>query len=224
MKRIKVMLVDDQQLLLDGFKTLLSINDDIEVVSALSGEAAIEMAGTFEPDLILMDIQMPGIGGVMATKLIKERYPQVIILILTTFDDDAYIIDALRYGASGYLLKDIDGERLIESVYEALSGNLLLTGKVARKLAMNAASRSEQNRMETERLRSSFKLTERETDIVRALVEGMTSREIADKLHLTQGTVKNYLSGVYSKIGTNDRAKAVLFLKEHLKDTSALPF
>jgi DNA-binding NarL/FixJ family response regulator len=134
---------------------------------------------------------------------------------LTTFDDDGYIIDALRYGASGYLLKDIEGERLIKSIYEALSGNLLLTGRVARKLAWNAAIKNEKNQLGTLSLQKSFELSERETDIARALVIGLTSREIADKLHLTQGTVKNYLSGIYSKIGTNDRAKAVLFLKDY---------
>ncbi|HEX2947121.1 MAG TPA: response regulator transcription factor [Clostridia bacterium] len=215
MAKIKVLLVDDQQLLLDGVKTLLSLNNDMEVATAGSGEAAVEMAETFSPDIILMDIRMPGMGGVEATKQIKERHPAIAILILTTFDDDGYIIDALRYGASGYLLKDIEGERLIKSIYEALSGNLLLTGRVARKLAWNAALKNETNQSGTRSLQKSFELSERETDIARALVVGLTSREIAGKLHLTQGTVKNYLSGIYSKIGTNDRAKAVLLLKDY---------
>lgn len=215
MAKIKVLLVDDQQLLLDGVKTLLSINNDMEVAMAGNGEAAVEMAETFSPDIILMDIRMPGMGGVEATKQIKERHPGIVILILTTFDDDGYIIDALRYGASGYLLKDIEGERLIKSIYEALSGNLLLTGRVARKLAWNAALKNEKNHLGTRSLQKSFELSERETDIAGALVAGLTSREIAGKLHLTQGTVKNYLSGIYSKIGTNDRAKAVLLLKDY---------
>ncbi|MDD3169074.1 MAG: response regulator transcription factor [Eubacteriales bacterium] len=216
MNKIKVMLVDDQQLLLDGLKTILSINGDMEIALAQSGEAAVELSETFQPDIILMDIKMPGMGGVAATKRIKERCPRTIILILTTFDDDAFIIDALRYGASGYLLKDIDGEKLIRSVYEALSGNLLLTGKVAQKLAMNVAEKNEQSRLQRNVLKDKFELTERETDIARALVEGMTNREISDSLYLTQGTVKNYLSGIYSKIGTSDRAKAVLLLKDIL--------
>lgn len=216
MAKIKVLLVDDQQLLLDGVKTLLSINNDMEVAMAGSGETAVEMAETFNPDIILMDIRMPGMGGVEATKRIKERHPGIVILILTTFDDDGYIIDALRYGASGYLLKDIEGERLIKSIYEALSGNLLLTGRVARKLAWNAALKNEKNQSGIRSLQESLELSERETDIARALAEGLTSREIADRLHLTQGTVKNYLSRIYSKIGTNDRAKAVLLLKDYL--------
>lgn len=216
MAKIKVLLVDDQQLLLDGVKTLLSINNDMEVAMAGSGEAAVEMAETFNPDIILMDIRMPGMGGVEATKRIKEHHPGIVILILTTFDDDGYIIDALRYGASGYLLKDIEGERLIKSIYEALSGNLLLTGRVARKLAWNAALKNEKSQSGIRSLQEGLELSERETDITRALAEGLTSREIAERLHLTQGTVKNYLSGIYSKIGTNDRAKAVLLLKNYL--------
>lgn len=216
MAKIKVLLVDDQQLLLDGVKTLLSINNDMEVAMAGSGEAAVEMVETFNPDIILMDIRMPGMGGVEATKRIKEHHPGIVILILTTFDDDGYIIDALRYGASGYLLKDIEGERLIKSIYEALSGNLLLTGRVARKLAWNAALKNEKSQSGIRSLQESLELSERETDIARALAEGLTSREIAERLHLSQGTVKNYLSGIYSKIGTNDRAKAVLLLKDYL--------
>jgi len=218
MNTIKVMLVDDQQLLLDGLKTILSINGDMEIALAQSGEAAVELSETFHPDIILMDIKMPGMGGVAATKRIKERSPRTIILILTTFDDDKFIIDALRYGASGYLLKDIDGEKLIQSVYEALSGNLLLTGKVAQKLAMNVAEKNEQNRLQGKALKDEFELTERETDIASALVAGMTNKEISGMLYLTEGTVKNYLSGIYSKVGTNDRAKAVLLLKDTLGD------
>lgn len=218
MKKIKVMLVDDQQLLLDGLKTILSINGDMEIALAQSGEAAVELSETLQPDIILMDIKMPGMGGVEATKRIKKHWPRTIILILTTFDDDTYIIDALRYGASGYLLKDIDGEKLIQSVYEALSGNLLLTGKVAQKLAMNVAEKNEKDRLQMKVLKEDFELTERETDVARALVKGMTNKEISDSLYLTQGTVKNYLSGIYSKLGTSDRAKAVLLLKGILRD------
>jgi DNA-binding NarL/FixJ family response regulator len=188
----------------------------MEVALTQSGETALELAGTFQPDLILMDIQMPGMGGVAATKLIKERYPQIAVLILTTFDDDAYIIDALRYGASGYLLKDIDGERLIASVYEALSGNLLLTGRVAQKLARNVAEKNKKSLLGREILKDELELTARETDVAKALAEGMTNKEIADKLYLTQGTVKNYLSDIYLKMGTSDRAKAVLLLKKYL--------
>ncbi|CAH1200701.1 Transcriptional regulatory protein LnrK [Paenibacillus plantiphilus] len=213
--KISVMLVDDQKIMLEGLETLLSIRTDVEVVgTAQTGEEALERLRSVVPDVILMDIRMPGMGGVKATEAIKALYPQVTILILTTFDDDAYIIEALSNGASGYLLKDIDGEKLVQSIHEALSGNLLLTGKVAHKLALNIRSKNSRFEQAGEEL----ELTPRELDLARLLVEGYNSKEIANKLFLTQGTVKNYLSGIYTKIGTNDRAKAVLLLKRYLFD------
>ncbi|MGN7760808.1 response regulator [Paenibacillus sp. 22594] len=212
-RKISVMLVDDQKIMLEGLETLISVRSEMEIVeSAQSGEEAIERLRSVVPDVILMDIRMPGMGGVKATQTIKELYPRVIIIILTTFDDDAYIIEALSHGASGYLLKDIDGEKLIQSIYEALSGNLLLTGKVAHKLALNIRN----NNKGIEKKVAELDLTPRELDLVRLLVQGYNSREIADTLFLTQGTVKNYLSDIYAKIGTNDRAKAVLLLKKYL--------
>lgn len=212
-RKIGVMLVDDQKLMLEGLETLLSIRQDLEVVgTALSGEEALERLRTVEPDIILMDIRMPGMGGVKTTEVIMERYPDAIILILTTFDDDAYIIEALSNGAAGYLLKDIDGEKLVQSIYEALSGNLLLTGKVARKLARNIRSQNGQ----LDKAGETFELTPRERELARLLVEGCNSKEIAGNLHLTQGTVKNYLSDIYAKLGTNDRTKAVVLLSRFL--------
>ncbi len=211
-RKIRVLLVDDQRLMLEGLETLLSLRPDMEVVgTAESGEAALECLLTVVPDVILMDIRMPGMGGVKATEAIMQRYPDIVLLILTTFDDDAYIIEALSSGAAGYLLKDIDGEKLAQSIYEALSGNLLLTGKVARKLALNIRSQNSQHEKNSEAL----ELTPRERELARLLVEGCNTKEIAGKLHLTQGTVKNYLSDIYAKIGTNDRAKAVLWLKSY---------
>ena len=215
-RKISVMLVDDQTILLEGLETLLSIRPEIEIVgTAQTGEEAIERLRSAVPDIILMDIRMPGMGGVKATEAIKKDYPQVTILILTTFDDDAYIIDALSYGASGYLLKDIDGEKLAQSIQEAMSGNLLLTGRVAHKLARNIRTSG----MRYANAGKDHDLTIREIDLAKLLVEGYNTREIADQLFLTQGTVKNYLSDIYAKIGTNDRTKAVLLLKQYLDRT-----
>ena len=212
-RRISVMLVDDQKIMLEGLETLLSVRPDVEVIgTAQRGEEALELLHTIVPDVILMDIRMPGMGGVQATAVIKERFPNAVILILTTFDDDAFIIEALSNGAAGYLLKDIDGDKLVQSLYEALSGNLLLTGKVARKLALNI--RDSSGRLD--RAGDEFELTSRELDLARLLVEGYNSKEIAERLYLTQGTVKNYLSDIYAKLGTNDRAKAVLLLRKYV--------
>lgn len=210
---IRVMLVDDQKLMLEGLDTLLSLREELEVVArAESGEAALELLAATRPDVVLMDIRMPGMGGVKATERIKTRDPSVVVLILTTFDDDDYIIEALSCGASGYLLKDIDGDKLVQSISEALSGNLLLTGKVAGKLARNIRSTNHRQSV----LQSAAELTARELELARLLVEGCNTREIAERMYLSQGTVKNYLSDIYAKLGTNDRTKAVLLLTRRL--------
>lgn len=224
---INIMLVDDQISMISGLKALLSTHEDFSVVlTASSGEEAIkvlsarsnasadvESNGAF-PDVVLMDIRMPGIGGVSATQQIKAAFPQLAILILTTFDDDDFIIDALHYGAAGYLLKDIGGKRLIESIYEALSGNLLLTGRVASKLATNI--RKQQMPAVPTRLPAlkELRFTERELEIAAYIASGLNAKEIGEKTFLSLGTVKNYTSSIYSKLGSSDRAKAMIMLRE----------
>jgi DNA-binding NarL/FixJ family response regulator len=160
-----------------------------------------------------MDIRMPGIGGVEATRLILEKNPHIKVLILTTFDDDVYIIDALNYGASGYLLKDIGKEKLIESMREALAGNILITGKVAYKLAKSIKSNKKPS---TNGNYNPFELTEREIVIARLMVQGLNNKEIGTHLNLTQGTIKNYMSAIYLKLGVSDRSKAIVLLSSQL--------
>ena len=215
---INVMLVDDQPLILEGIKTLLSIDDNIAVVAmAKSSEESIELLETVSVDVILMDIRMPGMGGVKGIQIITDKYPDTVVLVLTTFDDDQYIIDALRFGAKGYLLKDIEAKKLIEAIYEAMDGNLLLTGQVAKKLALSAIDHEQQD-VAMKRLLSGLDFTDRELDIIELIIQGLSSKEISERLYLTQGTVKNYFSSIYSKIGTNDRTKALLILKKFILD------
>lgn len=229
---IKIMLVDDQKSMIAGLKALLSTHEDFAVVAtAASGEEALETLAALSvapasaqpegalasfPDVVLMDIRMPGMGGVQATQQIKARFPELTILILTTFDDDDFIIDALHYGAAGYLLKDIGGKRLIESIYEALSGNLLLTGRVAIKLASNIRQKQQPPLPAHPAPRPAIDLSEREIEIARYIVAGLTAREISEKTFLSVGTVKNYTSSIYAKIDINDRSKAMLALREIL--------
>ncbi|MCX6048438.1 MAG: response regulator transcription factor [Chloroflexi bacterium] len=229
---INIMLVDDQKSMITGLKALLSTHEEFAVVAtANSGEEALECLTTLNaapvrsnsvgetstfPDMVLMDIRMPGMGGVLATQKIKARFPELTVLILTTFDDDEFIIDALHYGASGYLLKDIGGKRLIESIYEALSGNLLLTGRVANKLASNIRQNQPPPRLDQPRRLKDLDFSEREIEIARQMVLGFNAREISEKTFLSLGTVKNYTSSIYDKLGVHDRSKAILLLREIL--------
>ena len=227
---IKIALVDDQPSMITGLRALLSIHEDFTVVlTASSGEEILEVLkvsqtrsgsdsepSTLFPDVILMDIRMPGMGGVTATEQIKLLFPQLTVLILTTFDDDDFIIDALHYGASGYLLKDIGGKRLIESIYEALSGNLLLTGRVAKKLASNIRQTQPQIRDRSIKLED-LGFSERELEIAQQIVLGFNAKEICAKTFLSIGTVKNYTSNIYAKLGVKERSKAIVALREILK-------
>ena len=227
---IKIALVDDQPSMITGLQALLSIHEDFTVVlTASSGEEILEVLkvsqtrsgsdsepSTLFPDVILMDIRMPGMGGVAATEQIKLLFPQLTVLILTTFDDDDFIIDALHYGASGYLLKDIGGKRLIESIYEALSGNLLLTGRVAKKLASNIRQTQPQIRDRSIKLED-LGFSERELEIAQQIVLGFNAKEICAKTFLSIGTVKNYTSNIYAKLGVKERSKAIVALREILK-------
>jgi DNA-binding NarL/FixJ family response regulator len=228
---ISIMLVDDQASIIAGLKAILSTHEEFAVVAtARSGEEALTTLTTLSaaplpgetasgaprlPDVVLMDIRMPGMGGVKATQHIKASFPQLTVLILTTFDDDEYIIDALHYGASGYLLKDIGGKRLIESIYEALSGSLLLTGRVAAKLARNIRQPPASASGHPPTL-AELAFSEREVEIARYIVQGLNAREIAEQTMLSLGTVKNYTSSIYAKLGVNDRSKAIVALHELL--------
>ncbi len=208
MEKIKVMIVDDQTIIRDGLKSLLEAKADIDVIGLIeNGEKACKFASSLKPDVILMDIRMPLLNGVEATKCIKKENPEIKIIILTTFDDDAYIIEAMRYGASGYLLKDIRSEKLYEAIKDSISDNIILPGNIALKIISNL-SYEEKKHIDL----SDF--SKREIDIINLLVLGKSNTEIADTLYLTVGTVKNYLSQIYSKIDCLDRTNAILYFKK----------
>jgi DNA-binding NarL/FixJ family response regulator len=192
----------------------LELEDDFEIVgTAENGLQALEMTGRLKPDIVLMDIRMPEMDGVESTRLIKKDYPDTIVIILTTFNEDEYIIQALSHGASGYLLKDIQGDRLIRAIRDAADGTLLMPAPVAAKLASKLSGLTSAGNRDS---MDSFLLSERETEIAGYIVEGLSNRQIAAQLFITEGTVKNYISGIYSKIGINDRNKAIDCLKDCL--------
>jgi len=209
---IKVLIVDDQTLMRDGLKTILDLEDDIKVVAtAKDGEDAIEKVKNEEPNVILMDIRMPVKNGVESTKIIKEDFKNIKIIMLTTFQDDEYIIEALANGADGYLLKDIQGDNLIQAIRDVYNGQLMINPQIAMKLAQYVKKSTVSEKHVTE----SFDLSERELEVVRLMVKGFTNKKISKELFISEGTVKNYISSIYSKIGTSDRTQAVLLLKNY---------
>jgi len=224
MDKIRVLIADDQTLMRDGLKTILELEENIEVVAlAKDGVEALKLCAETKPQVILMDIRMPNMDGVQCTKLIKETFLNIVILILTTFDDEEYIVKALSNGASGYILKDIEGDGLIKAVKDAYKGEFILPSKIAIKLAGKISKDYIQDSGNTAKknepkLLSSFGLSEKEIEIAKMLAQGFTNKQIASSIYISGGTVKNYVSNLYSKIGISDRTSAAIYIKDLLKE------
>lgn len=217
MSKIRLVIADDQTLMRDGLQTIINLEDDMEVVGlADNGAAALELVREHRPDLVLMDVRMPVLDGIEATKLILAEFPDTMIVVLTTFAEDQYIVDSLVNGAVGFLLKDMPADRIVQSIRDALKGQLLMSGVIAGKLAarISALSAAPTKQPSAVRFKHGHSFTDREKQIIQLLIEGETNKEIAQTLFMSEGTVKNYVSIIYHKIGVNDRAKAILHLKE----------
>ena len=209
---VRVVLVDDQALIRTGFKMILESEDDIEVVGEASdGEQAISMTRSVRPDVVLMDVQMPTMDGLEATgRIVREPNIPSRIVILTTFERDDYIFEALRAGASGFLLKNAPSEELVHAVRVVAAGDALLAPSVTRKVIEGFIRRPTQrsNEVELERL------TERETEILQLLATGKSNSELAAHLFVGEGTIKTHVSSVLTKLGLRDRMQAVIFAYE----------
>ena len=204
--KIKVLLADDQAILADGIKSVLSSCGEIEVVGiAQDGFEALRLLEETSPDVVLMDIRMPNMNGVIATQEIKRRCPEVKVVILTTFDDSDYILNAINNGASGYLLKDTSAAALIDAIKNAYAGDTILPAKIARRIA--DAARMVKSDREI-KLRREFGFSERETEIALMICEGFTNKQVATALKLTDGTARNYISAIYEKLGCSGRTQA----------------
>ena len=211
MEPIKVIIADDQRLMREGLATLLALTDDIEIVAlAADGAEAIELAKTHRPDVILMDIQMPHLNGVEATRAIRSILPATQIIILTTFDDDEYLMSGLRAGACGYLLKDMPSEQLANAIRSAAKGQSPIGPEMARKL-VNLVT---QNPIAPHSLSVASELSDREIEVLRLIAAGSSNKEIAEKLFIAEGTAKNHVSNILSKLEARDRAQAVARAKE----------
>jgi DNA-binding NarL/FixJ family response regulator len=211
---IRVLIVDDQAIARQGLHVILSVEADIEVVGlAQDGQEAVDMAEKLQPDLVLMDLKMPRLTGVQATKIIKEKFPNIAVLVLTTYDLDDWVANAIRNGANGYLLKDTPPQELITAIRGTVQGKSYvdpnIAGKVFQQMQQNIPSTPK------ERLELSEALTERELDVLKLLATGLSNQEIAESLKLSEGTVRNYLSTLFGKLGVSDRTKAAVLAIQH---------
>ena len=213
MEKIQVLLVDDQTLFVQSLRTVLETRaQDMNVVGvAYDGKKALELVEESHPDIVLMDVRMPVMSGVESTKLIKERYPETKVLMLTTFDDDQYVVEALRLGAVGYLLKDMPPSELISAVRAVHEGGVLISPKVATKLVEKLTVSSEKEKGSSNLSGANLwvnELSSREKKILQLMAQGLDNKEIAKMLFIAEQTVKNHVSVIYSKLGVRDRVQA----------------
>jgi DNA-binding NarL/FixJ family response regulator len=207
---VRVLLVDDQALFREALATLLEVRPEIEVVGeAADGAAALDRVAELRPDVVLMDLHMPVLDGIGATRRLRVEQPEVRVLALTTFDDDEDVFAALRAGAVGYLLKDVTGDRLVEALLAAARGESVLQPSVAAKVVARFARLPEDDPAPRPQPLV-VPLSERELDVLRLLAEGSSNREIAAALFLAEGTVKNHVTNVLAKLGARDRTQAAL--------------
>jgi DNA-binding NarL/FixJ family response regulator len=212
-EKTRILLVDDQKLMREGLRILLELEPDLQVVGeAGDGQAALTIYAQLQPDVVLMDVRMPGLDGVEATWRLHERWPDARIIILTTFDDDEYIFEGLRAGAQGYLLKDVSGQELAEAVRTVAAGGALIEPSVVRRVLAEFARLAPPARPPEAGLAE--ELSEREREVLELLAQGHTNREIARRLSLAEGTVKNYVTNILQKLGVRDRTQAAVRARE----------
>jgi DNA-binding NarL/FixJ family response regulator len=210
---LRILLADDQALVRAGFSMILEAQDDFEVVGeAADGVEAVELARSLEPDLVLMDIRMPRQDGVSATQVITAERPNVRVLVLTTFDLDEYVYDALEAGASGFLLKDVGRDELVHAVRVVARGDALLAPTITRRLLADFVRRRPEPAQPPPAADS---LTAREWDTMRLLARGMSNAEIAADLVVSEHTVKTHVGNIFMKLGLRDRIHAVIYAYEH---------
>ena len=220
MSDIRVLLVDDQQIVRQGLVTILKYAPGIDVVGqAGDGYEAVTLAQELQPDVVLMDLKMPRLGGIPATRRICEARPETHVIILTTYDADDLVFEGIKAGAKGYLLKDVGSEALVEAIRGVVRGESLIDPGVARKvlgefqrLAAELPPRQPNKPSETLTIEP---LTPREEEVLHLLAEGLSNQQIGARLHLTAGTVKNYVSAIITKLQANDRTHAVIIALRH---------
>ncbi|SDZ33223.1 two-component system, NarL family, response regulator DegU [Evansella caseinilytica] len=217
-KHIKIVLIDDHQLFREGVKRILAMEPTFEIVAEASdGEAVLDLVRNYQPDVVLMDINMPNVNGVEATKQLVETFPNVKVLILSIHDDETYVTHVLKTGASGYLLKEMDTDALIEAVKVVGEGGAYIHPKVThnlineyRRLATDDNQESEIGFREVEYRRPLHLLTRRECEVLQLMTDGKSNRAIGEALYISEKTVKNHVSNILQKMNMNDRTQAVV--------------
>ena len=208
---MKVIICDDQDIVRDGLELLLKLEHDIEIVGIASdGAEAVELVAQKKPDLVMMDLKMPVMNGVEATRQIKTRYPTVKVLVLTTYGTDDWVLDAIRAGASGYLLKDAPREEVLKAIRGTVEGKIYLDPSVAGKVIGEISNTKKKTAtMLTD------KLTQREIEVLQLLAKGLSNEDISKKLFLSEGTVRNHISSIVDKLGVSDRTQAAIIAIQH---------
>ncbi|MEW4060845.1 response regulator transcription factor [Bacillus siamensis] len=212
---MNVMIADDQSIVREGLKMILSLHEEIQVSGEAScGEEVLQLLPQTETDIILMDIRMPGMDGIEATKAVKASYPAVKVIILTTFEDDHYIFAGLKSGADGYILKDADSEEIIASLQAVYEGNMMLNPKVTVQVVKALNHIGIPSVQEEPQPKLTEILTPRELDVAKHIMEGKSNKRIAADLFLTEGTVKNYVSRILDKLEVTNRTELTLYLQK----------
>lgn len=215
---INVILVDDQKIVREGIKMILSLDDEINILKeAENGRQLLEILTEVQPDVILMDVRMPIMDGVEATKVVKEKYNYIKVIILTTFNEDEYIFDGIKNGADGYILKDAGSDDIIKAIKTAFNGNILLDPEVATKIvrAYNSIAADKQTPNQLNEFKKKLEvLTPREIDVAKLVAQGKNNKEICHILFLTEGTVKNYLTKIFEKLELTSRTELALFISQ----------
>lgn len=218
MKVHKIFIVDDEVLISNALKVVIGTQADMEVVGvAHNGSDALHQLKHIHPDLVIMDVRMPTMDGIECTQKIKEHYPEILILIHTTFNEESYIIDGLASGANGYLLKGLDFAQLLNTIRSTLIGQYILPAEVAAKLStylMNNKNSSKDLHALPSFITDSYTLTAREQEILLLLGNRLSIREISDHMHISEGTAKNYLTVVYEKLNVSNRYEAITLLRK----------
>jgi len=214
---ISIVIVDDQSLLREGLQTLLQAEEGLQVVAACAdGKEALQAVNRLKPDIVLMDIKMSGMDGIEAMKRIKQEHPGTAVLMLTTFAEERFIVDAMACGANGFLLKDMSSRVIVRTIRDAMNGEVILPAQIASKLAVKLSVLSDAcvDAFDENKLRESgYNFTPRERKIIELMIEGYSNRQISSSLFMGEGTVRNYISVIYNKIGTNDRQAAISILE-----------